>query len=88
MIKTIVLTAIPTAIVTLLWTVNWSAKVRGRGDATLAIAATFLIKDLEVMARELGYGDVYQYWLATRGKDYADNGLQNINNTLNFIKNR
>lgn len=88
MIFAIILTVIITAFITMLITIRWSSVTFGRGDASAHIATLFLIRESGLMAKELGYEDMYQYWLAKNGKEYAETGETNIKNAINYINSR
>lgn len=88
MILAIVLTAIITAVITTILVASWGGHARGQGDASIRITTLFLIRESGLMAKELGYEDMYQYWLAKNGKEYAETGTTNIKNAINYMNSR
>jgi hypothetical protein len=88
MVLPIILTVIITAVITAILVIRWSASARGQGDASAHVATLFLIRETGLMAKELGYEDMYQYWLAKYGKEYAETGATNIKNAINYINSR
>lgn len=83
-----IFTILITAIVTSIFVASWSGKAKGRGDVNLKFFIASLIKEAEDLAKQLGHEDLYQYWLATKGKEYADKGAANIKNTLDYLNYR
>lgn len=81
----IILTALITAIITAIFVASWGGKARGQGDASIYVTTTLLIKEVNLMAEKLGYKDVGDYWLKTKGEEYAKTGIANLTNALNYI---
>ena len=81
MLIAIILTAILTFVITALW----SRHNQTRGMGTFFVFFTTLLSELDNLAKELGSEDIYSYWVKTKGKDYADNGMQNIKKTIDFL---
>jgi hypothetical protein len=80
----IILTAITTFIITALW----SRYSKIKGYYPLYVNFSLLLNELNLMAKKLGEDDLYNYWIKTKGKEYADTGMKNIKNTLEFLKDK
>lgn len=85
MLLTIMLTAVITAFITAILVASWGGRARGQGDASIYITTILLIEEVNLMAEKLGYKDIGEYWLKTKGEEYAKNGITNLTNALNYI---
>lgn len=81
----IILTAVITAIVTTIFVTYWSGSAKGQGDASIYVTTALLIKEVNLMAEKLGYKDIGEYWLKTKGEEYAKIGVNNLVNATNYI---
>ena len=77
-----------TAVITFVITTLWGKYAYTKGHSNLYISIEALQNELNSLSRELGRKDIYDYWLNTKGKEYADRGMQNINNALGFLRNK
>lgn len=84
MILAIVLTAVITFVITALW----GKYAYTKGHKNLYISFEALQNELDSLSQKLGHKDIYDYWLHAKGKEYADRGIQNINNALGFLRNK
>ena len=81
----IILTIVITAIITAIFVASWGGRARGQGGASLFISVTMLINEINSMAKKMGYKDVSDYWVKVKGKKYAETGMLNLKNTLDYI---
>lgn len=82
--QTIILTAIVTFIITALW----SRYTKIKGYAPLYVNFSLLVQELDDLVKELGNKDLHDYWNKKKGEEYANTAMQNIKNTLDFLKDR
>ncbi|MCK5061233.1 hypothetical protein KAR28_01630 [Candidatus Parcubacteria bacterium] len=78
----IIITAILTFIVVSLW----SKCTYRKGHKNLYVCFEALKNDLNRLSQKLGHKDIYDYWVKTNGRDYAERGVTNIENSLKFLK--
>lgn len=77
-----------TAIITFIITVLWSSYSKKKGYQPLYANFTLLLKELENLTKASGHKDLYNYWIRTKGKDYADTAMTNVKHTLDFLKDK
>ena len=76
-----------TAVVTFIIVSLWSKYSYTKGNKNLYVSFEALKNELDGLSRELGHEDIHGYWVKTKGQEYADRGMENINNALTFLRN-
>ncbi|MEI9966401.1 MAG: hypothetical protein WDN67_01950 [Candidatus Moraniibacteriota bacterium] len=64
----------------------WSKYAYTKGNKNVYVAFEALNNDLNRIAKEAGYKDIYDYYLKNRGEMYAEAAKANIENTLTFLR--
>lgn len=75
-----------TAVVTFIIVSLWSKYSYTKGNKNLYVCFEALKNELDGLSRELGHEDIHGYWANTKGQEYADRGMENINNALKFLR--
>lgn len=74
-----------TAIITFVITTLWASYSHGKGNRNISISFKALINDLNELSTKLGYKDIQNYWIKTKGQEYADKAKINITNAIKFL---
>ena len=46
------------------------------------------MNEFDNLAKKAGHENLYSYWVKTKGEEYANTAMQNLKNTLDFLKDR